>query len=471
MNLRQLFDLSLVERRDQPGLEWAGTTYTFGDLDARSNRMAHALRAKGLHQGDRLCVYLANRIEFLDLFLACVKAGVIFVPINILYRDREITHILSDADPKLHITDKNLPEWETLAAGQSSEFARLPLEGDDPAALVYTSGTTGVSKGAILTHNNFASNGTSLVTCWQITDRDRFLLALPLFHVHALGNGIHCWLFSGCRMRLLERFEHEKATAELQDFKPTLFFGVPTVYVRLLETAKDAAQEIGSRARLFVSGSAPLPAQVMEDFRDLFGHTILERYGMTETLMNISNPYSGERRPGSVGFPLPGISARILDAEGREVAEGVTGEVFLKGPNVFAGYWRRDDASKAALVDGWFKTGDIAMRSADGYYTLCGRRSDLIISGGFNIYPREIEEFLAEQPEIAEAAVVGEAHPVRGEVPVAYIVANGTVDIPTLEALCKENLASFKCPRRFEVVEKLPRNALGKVQKHLLKKS
>jgi malonyl-CoA/methylmalonyl-CoA synthetase len=346
----------------------------------------------------------------------------------------------------------------------------VALEGDAPAALVYTSGTTGASKGAILTHNNFAANGLNLATCWQVTDRDRFLLALPLFHVHALGNGLHCWLISGCRMRLLERFEHEKAAAEFLDFRPTLFFGVPTVYVRLLETPPETAREIGGRMRLFVSGSAPLPAQVLEEFRERFGHTILERYGMTETLMNISNPYTGERRPGSVGFPLPGVSARILDAEGHDVPDGQTGEVYLKGPNVFAGYWRREDATKAAFLDGWFKTGDIAMRSPDGYYTLCGRRSDLIISGGFNIYPREIEEFLAEQPEVAEAAVVGEPDRVRGEVPVAYIVASGaSVDLAALESLCREKLASFKCPRRFVAVEKLPRNALGKVQKHLLK--
>lgn len=470
MNLRQLFDLSLVNRRDAVGLEWAGAEYTFGVLDARSNRMAHALRAKGLAQGDRLCVYLANRIEFLDLFLACVKLGVIFVPVNILYRDREISHILNDAAPKLFVTEAELPGLLALAASQLDELEALPLEGDAPAALVYTSGTTGVSKGAILSHNNFAANGTNLVTCWQITDRDRFLLALPLFHVHALGNGVHCWLFSGCRMRLLERFEHQTAAAIFLDFEPTLFFGVPTVYVRLLDQPAEVAQRIGQGMRLFVSGSAPLPAHVLEEFRAKYGHTILERYGMTETLMNLSNPYAGERRPGSVGFPLPGISVRILDAEGRDVHEGETGEVYLKGPNVFSGYWRRDDATQAAFLDGWFKTGDIAQRSADGYYTLCGRRSDLIISGGFNIYPREIEEFLAEQPGVAEAAVAGEPDRVRGEIPVAYVVpAGGRLDMAALKAACRDKLASFKCPRRFELVERLPRNALGKVQKHLLK--
>jgi malonyl-CoA/methylmalonyl-CoA synthetase len=388
---------------------------------------------------------------------------VIFVPINILYREREMSHILSDAEPKRLITEADLPSLMENASQQPEALEGLALEGDAPAALVYTSGTTGTSKGAILTHNNFAANTVNLTGCWQITDRDRFLLALPLFHVHALGNGLHCWLASGCRMRLLERFDQHTAAGTFLDFQPTLFFGVPTVYVRLLETPAETAREIGSRMRLFVSGSAPLPAQVLEDFREKFGHTILERYGMTETLMNISNPYAGERRAGSVGVPLPGISVRIDE----------TGELHLKGPNVFAGYWKRDDATRDAFVVDqgvrWFKTGDIATRSDDGYYTLCGRRSDLIISGGFNIYPREIEEFLAEQPEIAEAAVVGEPDRARGEVPVAYVVLQETAFDPgLLQARCREKLASFKVPRRFEVVEKLPRNALGKVQKHLL---
>ncbi len=463
MNLRQLFDLSLVNRRDEVALEWLGAQYTFGEIDARSNRVANAFKAAGLKQGDRVCVYLANRIELIDIYLACIKLGLIFVPINILYREHEMSHILSDAEPARFITENDLPDLAEESARQPETLEGLALEGDAPAALVYTSGTTGTSKGAILTHNNFASNAVNLTGCWQITDRDRFLLALPLFHVHALGNGLHCWLVSGCRMRLLERFDHRTAADTFLDFQPTLFFGVPTMYVRLLETPADAARLIGKTVRLFVSGSAPLPAQILEEFREKFGHTILERYGMTETLMNLSNPYAGERRPGSVGFPLPGISVRI------DLTDGDTGELRLKGPNVFAGYWKRDDATREAFEDGWFKTGDIATRSKDGYYTLCGRRSDLIISGGFNIYPREIEEFLAGQPGIAEAAVVGEADRVRGEIPVAYIVdANGGCDVAELEAFCREKLASFKVPRRFEVIEKLPRNALGKVQKHLL---
>jgi malonyl-CoA/methylmalonyl-CoA synthetase len=464
MNLLHLFDLSLIGRRNQTALECDGRTYNFGDIDERSSRTAQALRGRGIETGDRVCAYLPNCVEIVDLYLACLKLGAIFVPINILYRDREIAHIVADAEPKCVVTRGELaaavPVWQVadLPGEVGPLECRAALDGDAPAALVYTSGTTGTSKGAILTHNNFAANALNLLTCWQITDRDRLLLALPLFHIHALGNGLHCWLIGGFRMRLLERFEHRKAAAEFLDYRPTVFFGVPTMYVRLLETPPDAAREIGRGMRLFVSGSAPLPPQVLEEFRALFGHTILERYGMTETLMNIGNPYVGERRPGSVGLPLPGVSAELRD-----------GEIHLRGPNVFAGYWRREQATREAFVDGWFRTRDLAERSPDGYYTLRGRKSDLIISGGYNIYPREIEEFLLEQPEIAEAAVAAAADPVRGEVPVAYVVLKSPVEAAELARRCRENLASFKAPRNFHVVEKLPRNALGKVQKHLLK--
>jgi len=480
LNLAQLFDLSLLGRRDTPALEYQGVTYTFGDIDARTNRLAQLLLQRGLHPGDRLCVYLANCIEMIDLYLACVKLGVIFVPINILYRDREITHILTDADPVAVVSSTEftspVPIWNPAdltraAAALPNERPHVHLDGDAPAGIIYTSGTTGTSKGAVLTHNNFAANAMNLTACWQITSADRFLLALPLFHVHGLGNGLHTWLVSGCRMRLLERFEHHKAAAEFLDFRPTLFFGVPAIYVRLLDIPVEQARQIGAAMRLFVSGSAPLPAQVFEEFHALFGHTILERYGMSETIMNISNPYIGERRPGSVGFPLPGVSVRLLDPEGRPVADGETGEVYFKGPNIFPGYWRRDEATLAAFRDGYFRTGDLAVRSPDGYYTLCGRKSDLIISGGFNIYPREIEEFLEEQEGIAEAAVAAAPDRVRGEVPVAYIVTTRPVDPADLEACCREKLASFKIPRQFIMVDKLPRNALGKVQKHLLPKN
>src|ERR1051326_7564237 len=363
VNLLHLFDLSLRARAADAALEWAGETYTFADVESRSNRVARALQAAGFAKGDRLCVHLANRIELIDLYLACVKLGVIFVPINVLYRERELAHIMSDAEPRALITSDNLPEPAADDSRPATE-----IDGDDPAAIIYTSGTTGTSKGAVLTHNNFAANAVNLLGAWQISDRDRFLLPLPLFHIHALGNGLHCWLVSGCRMRLLERFDHRTATRELLDFRPTLFFGVPTVYVRLLDTPADAAREIGAAMRLFVSGSAPLPPHVFAQFRELFGHTILERYGMTETFMTMSNPYVGERRPGTVGFPLPGVSARIVD-----------GELHVKGPTIFDGYWRKPDANAAAFDGAWFRTGDLAERSADGYVPLRGRKSDLII--------------------------------------------------------------------------------------------
>ena len=458
MNLTNLFDLSFTGRRGQAALEFEGRTFTFGDLDARSNRLAACFAARGLRSVDRLCVYLANCVELIDIFLACVKLGAIFVPIKILYRGREIAHIVSDAGPSALVSDQpvetSVPLWHPAAL--TEEAAALPdrrpevhLDGDAPAGIIYTSGTTGASKGAILTHNNFAANATTLLACWQITSADRFLLALPLFHIHALGNGLCCWLASGCRMRLLRRFEHQSAARVFLDFRPTLFFGVPTIYVRLLDIPEEQAREIGGAMRLFVSGSAPLPPHIFEAFRLRFGHVILERYGMSETMMNISNPYAGERRPGTVGLPLPGVSVRIVE-----------GEIHLKGPNVFAGYWRREPH------EGWFRTGDLADVSEDGYYTLRGRRSDLIISGGFNIYPREIEEFLMEQAEVVEAAVVGVPDEVRGEVPVAYVVLREPAD---LAPRCREHLASFKVPRDFRAIEKLPRNAMGKVQKHLLK--
>jgi malonyl-CoA/methylmalonyl-CoA synthetase len=479
MNLIDLFDLSLRNRSDKVALEFQAKRLTFGEIDARSNRMAWLLRRRGLGAGDRLCAYLSNCVEFIDLFLACMKAGVIFVPINTLYKEREIGHILRDSEPLAVVAGQDFlpvapPVWQLRelsaeADPLSSERPAVNLDGDAPAAIVYTSGTTGASKGALLSHNNFAANALNLLSCWQISADDQFLLPLPLFHVHGLGNGLHVWLIGGCRMRLLERFEHQSAASEFLDFRPSLFFGVPTMYVRLLATPSEQAREIGSFMRLFVSGSAPLSAQVLADFERLFGHRILERYGMTETLMNISNPYAGERRAGTVGLPLPGVSIRLLDKEGRPVPDGTAGELYLRGPNVMSGYWRREEATRSAFVEGYFRTGDIAVRSEDGYVTLEGRRDDLIISGGFNIYPREIEEFLEEQATVVEAAVVGIPDAVRGEVPVAYVVPRSALDSAALESACRGSLASFKVPRAFISVDKLPRTALGKIQKHLLK--
>jgi malonyl-CoA/methylmalonyl-CoA synthetase len=488
MQLTDIFNLSLVGRASTEALEYdradgSITTLTFGDIDARSNAMARVLADRGIVRGDRLGFFLPNCVEFIDLFLACVKLGVIVVPINVLYREREITHIVSDAEPKAVVTTEELAQFipidtnvwhiaELAAAASIQATTRVwtAIDGDDPAAIVYTSGTTGKSKGAVLTHNNFAANTVNLLTCWRITNEDRYLAVLPLFHVHGLGNGIHAWLVSGCKMKLVEKFDIKRAPDWFESFQPTLFFGVPTVYVRLLELPEELAKSIGAKMRLFVSGSAPLPAQTLEEFQAKFEHRILERYGMSETLMNISNPYEGERRAGAVGLPFPGVSVRILNHEGQPVADGEIGEVYVKGPNVCAGYWHRPDATAEAFVDGWFRTGDLGMRSSDGYYTLCGRRTDLIISGGFNIYPREIEELLLDQPGVREVVVCGVPDERRGELPVAYVVTDDSFNEAQAEAACRQSLASFKVPRAFVRVDSLPRTALGKIQKHLLPK-
>jgi len=301
MNLTELFALSLVGRANRDALEYEGRSLTFGEIDARADRMAGELAARGLSKGDRLAVHLPNRVEFIDLYLACVRLGVIFVPMNILYKERELRHIATDAEPKALVASvrngATYPEsavvWDVdelarAASGREQTPTVTPLDGDDPAMIVYTSGTTGVAKGAVLSHNNLAANGITLTAVWRITESDRYLAMLPLFHVHGLGNGLHSWLISGCRMRLLERFDQRTTPAVMLDFKPTLIFGVPTVYIRMIDGAvlsDEDARTIGTAARLFVSGSAPLPAHVHEAFRQRFGHTILERYGMSEALM------------------------------------------------------------------------------------------------------------------------------------------------------------------------------------------
>jgi malonyl-CoA/methylmalonyl-CoA synthetase len=494
MQLADLFDLSLVGRRDRPALECCGAdgevvSLSFGQLHALSNQLARVLERRGVTSGDRLAIRLPNRVEFIIAFLACARLGVMLVPINILYRQREVAHIVGDAEPAAVVTTgaeaglfpTGTVVWEVGAlmaacASESDAPLRRPLDGDTPALIVYTSGTTGRPKGAVLTHGNCMANALNLVTCWQITSDDRYLAVLPLFHVHGLGNGVLSWLVSGCLMRLAERFDAARIGNLFDAFEPTLFFGVPTMYVRLLELPHTAAARIGRRARLFVSGSAPLPPPVLEAFRARFGHVILERYGMTETLMTIGNPYVGERRPGSVGLLFPGVSTRIVDERGLPVADGEVGELWVRGPNVFAGYWRRPDADAEAFrrdpADptgaAWFRTGDLAERSADGYYTLRGRRTDLIISGGFNIYPREIEELLLELPGVREAAVVGVPDERRGELPVAYVVADDRWNSEGLLTECRRQLASFKVPRAIVRLEALPQTALGKVQKHLL---
>ncbi len=487
MTLRELLQPTFHHSARAVALEWRHQQFTFAELDARANRLSQVLARRGLTCGDRLAIYLANRVEYIDLLLAATRLGIVLVPINVLYRERELQHIIADATPKAVVEGgasrsgtSGVPAWDIDHL--LMEAATLPvtapewprLDGDTPAALIYTSGTTGTAKGAILTHHNFVCNAINLVSSWRFTEADRLLLALPLFHVHGLGNGLLCWLLAGCRTRLLERFEHQSAAAAFLDFRPTVFFGVPTMYVRLLDVDAPAARQIGAGLRLCVSGSAPLPAHVLETFEARFGQRILERYGMTETMMTLSNPYAGERRAGTVGRPLPGVSIRIVDDNGADVPEGATGELLIRAPTICAGYWNRPDATATAtaLAGAWFHTGDLADVSPDGYVTLRGRRSDLIISGGFNIYPREIEDVLAEHPAVAEAAVIGRPDPVRGEIVEAFVVIRPGHDAGAgaLIEHCRTELASFKVPKQVHVVSHLPRTALGKVQKQLLPK-
>ena len=489
MSLLALYDPALRGRADAPALEVGDVAgvraFTFGALDARSDRLAAALRRRGVGTGDRVALLLANRLEFVDCWLALMKLGAIAVPMNVLYKGREIGHIVTDAAPVAVVTTADraadLPAgaalWDIDAlSGEAEGLAtvRLPVALNDemPAALVYTSGTTGLAKGAVLTHGNFAANARALVAAWRITSADRYLAVLPLFHVHGLGNGIQSWLVTGCHLRLATRFRQEAALEWFESYRPTLFFGVPTMYVRLLEAPVERARPIGAGVRLFVSGSAPLPAPVLEAFADRFGHRILERYGMTETLMNVSNPYDGERRAGTVGHPLPGVEVAIRDEAGGVVPDGTSGELWVRGPNVFAGYLNDPDATARVLSpEGWLRTGDIAVADEGGHIFMVDRAKDLIIVSGFNVFPAEVEEVLTAHPDIVDAAVVGTAHPHTGEAVRAYVVLRpGThLDEDTVVDHCRAHLARYKCPSKVLFVDQVPRNMTGKLQRYSLR--
>ncbi|HEX2642346.1 MAG TPA: AMP-binding protein, partial [Thermoanaerobaculia bacterium] len=354
---------------------------------------------------------------------------------------------------------EELSGWERDPAGLPENL----IDGADLAMILYTSGTTGKSKGAMIRHDNVLATVTGLLTAWAWEPDDALLLTLPLFHVHGLLVGMQCALAAGATVLLRRRFEAAAVVDALESGEPTLFFGVPTMYVRLVEELRRRGPAHLPTLRLFCSGSAPLAPDTFEAFRDLTGHTILERYGMTETGMILSNPYAGERRPGTVGAPLPGVSVRIVE-----------GELQVRGSNVFDGYWQAPEKTAESFVHDdaghrWFRTGDLAARDpATGAYTLLGRRTELILSGGFNVYPREVEEVLTAFPGIREAAVAGRPHPEWGEVPAAWLVTDQEIDEAALIEYCKTQLAGFKVPRTFQYLEALPRNALGKVQKHLL---
>jgi malonyl-CoA/methylmalonyl-CoA synthetase len=455
-------------------------------------RMAHAITNAGLVAGDRMAVQIAKSPEALAVYAACAQTGVIFLPLNTAYTGAEIAYFIDNSGAKLVLCDATRHDGlasiaaglgarlETLngggagsfadmAAGQPDSFATVPRDVDDLAAFLYTSGTTGRSKGAMLTQGNLLSNAEVLTAHWRFTRNDVLLHQLPIFHTHGLFVATNVCLIAGCAMRFYPGFD---VAALIRDMPhATALMGVPTFYTRLLDDPR-FTRDLTSGMRLFISGSAPLLAETHVLFEHRTGHRILERYGMTETNMNTSNPYDGTRRAGTVGQPLPGVDLKITDASGAVVAPGEIGQIEVRGPNVFKGYWQMPEKTAEELrPDGFFITGDLGVQDADGYVTIVGRNKDLIISGGFNIYPKELELALDDAPGVLESAVIGVPHPDFGETPVGVLVARPGMVVDTEDVLAglRVVLARYKQPRALVVVEELPRNTMGKVQKNVLR--
>jgi len=478
-----------------------GLAYSWRDLERGTAMMATLLDSLGLAPGARIAMQAEKSVEALMLYLATLRAGFVFIPLNTAYRQAEMTHFLADAEPEVVVcASANLDWMNDLARANGARhvftlddnrsgtlLARAALCGDkhavaergagDLAVILYTSGTTGRSKGAQLSHGNMLSNARVLQSYWGWQRGDVLIHALPIFHIHGLFVAVHGALLNGSKMLWFAKFDPKRVLAKLPE--ATVFMGVPTLYVRLLaEPALDA--HAARNMRLFISGSAPLLPETFALWKERTGHAILERYGMSETVMITSNPYQAdarhggrsERRGGTVGFPLPGVSVRVVDDQGRPVAPGEIGGIEVKGPNVFGGYWRMPEKTKEEFTaDGYFKTGDVGKVDADGYVTIVGRSKDLIISGGYNVYPAEIEGYLNTLAGVAESAVVGVPDADFGEVGVAVIVAKpGEAPDPAriLREL-KAMLANFKIPKQCHVVAELPRNTMGKVQKNLLR--
>lgn len=473
-----------------------GRVWTYGDVERASARIAHLIVALGLKPGDRVAAQVEKTPEALLLYLATLRAGMVFLPMNPAYQRHEIDYFLKDAEPGLFVCrpqNRALADELALQAGVphvlelgddgrgsliaaatpfADGFACVPRKGDDLAAILYTSGTTGRSKGAMLSHRNLAANAKVLHAYWQFRPGDVLLHQLPIFHVHGLFIACHCALLNGSAMLFEPKFDARRAVRLLP--QATLMMGVPTYYVRLLGEP-DFTRAACGHIRLFVSGSAPLHKETFEAFRARVGHTILERYGMTEGGMFSSNPYTGERRGGSVGFPLPGLQVRVMDAAGRQLPRGEVGQIQVKGENVFMGYWRMPDKTREEFTaDGFFKTGDLGRFDADGYLSIVGRSKDLIISGGLNVYPKEIEEIIDALPGVLESAVIGVPHADFGEAVHAVVVrrkdaAGAGLNEAAIIGALKGELANFKIPKRVFLVDALPRNAMGKVQKNLLR--
>jgi malonyl-CoA/methylmalonyl-CoA synthetase len=475
-----------------------GRRYSYADLDAVSARFANALISLGVKPGDRVAAQVGKSIEALMLYLGTVRAGGVFLPLNTTYTGAELAYFLGDAEPRVFVCDPAksealapvaaeagagletlggyragaLPEGTMVAKMQAAEgvFSTLKRAPDDLAAILYTSGTTGRSKGAMLTHDNLWSNAVTLCEYWIFTADDVLLHALPIFHTHGLFTSSNTVMAAGGSMIFLPKFDAGTVLEWLP--KATSMMGVPTFYVRLLDHP-GFTRDLVRHMRLFTSGSAPLLAETHVKFEQRTGHRILERYGMTETNMNTSNPYDGDRRAGTVGFPLPGVDVKIADPlTGAEVPVGETGMIEVRGPNVFKGYWRMSDKTDEEIKpDGFFITGDLGVIDKDGYVTIVGRSKDLIISGGFNVYPKEVEEVIDALPGVAESAVIGVAHPDFGEGVLAVVVAENGAEVSEdgIVASLSDKLARFKQPKHVFLVDALPRNAMGKVQKKELR--
>lgn len=462
-----------------PDRVWLVGGATYSDLLAETGRLAHTLLALGLQKGDRLLLQVEKCEAVLSLYLACLRTGVVFLPVNPGYTIPETEHFLRDAEPALAVTD---PGWvEGLrthgarvmdlaallrqAEAQADDYADPVHAPDDLAAILYTSGTTGRSKGVMLTRSNLASNAEALVGLWQFTEADVLLHALPVFHTHGLFVATNCVLYSGASMIFQRAFQPAAVLAAFS--RATVMMGVPTFYTRLLADPGLAEAATG-HLRLFISGSAPLSPATHAEWRARTGHAILERYGMTETNMITSNPYAGERKAGTVGMPLPGVEVRITGPDGAVLPQGEAGAIEVRGPNVFKGYWRLPEKTAEEFREDWFVTGDMGAFDADGYLSILGRAKDLVITGGLNVYPAEVEAALDDLPGVAASAVIGVPHPDFGEAVVACVV--GQVEEDAVRAALRERLAAFKIPKRVLVMPDLPRNAMGKVQKAELRR-
>ena len=472
-----------------------GRSFSYADIDRHSARIARFLSDLGIAPGDRVSVQVEKSPEALCLYLACLRAGFVFHPLNMAYTPHELEYFLNNAEPAVVVCD---PQREVAikqiaddsgtkfvftlnengggtflgrATDASAEFDVVRRGADDLAALLYSSGTTGVPKGIMLTHANLLSNTEALLQAWRFTRKDRLLHVLPIFHVHGLFVAAGCVLLSGASMRWLAQFN----VAEVLRYLPecTVLMGVPTYYTRLLsQSALDA--DLAGNVRLFISGSAPLLEETFVDFQSRTGQQILERYGMTETNMNTSNPLDGERKPGTVGLPLAGVEIRIADDDGNLLGSNENGNLQVRGPNVFIGYWKMPEKTAEDFTDdGFFITGDQGRIDEDGYVSIIGRSRDMVISGGLNVYPKEIELFIDDLPDVSESAVIGVPHADFGEGVVAVVVPESIGEVSERDVInaCKAELANFKVPKRVVFVDELPRNTMAKVQKNVLREA